>query len=198
MSDSANAGRKRDARWPFVVLYLFMWAGMIGTTLNTDPIKFEFSVAIVVGLLAIGGIAVFLAHGRIRGRSPFGFELSPTVLGNLGFHILILTGVMFIGYLAMGSIVNIMILKFRAPIFAAPCAIPILRDVALFVWDAMARGALKFVAKYVHIPAGSCAPDATSWAARITSLCFTGFTSLVLVWYAISFAKTYLHRLRKG
>jgi hypothetical protein len=187
---------KKDARWPFVMLYLFMWVGMIMTTLNRDPIKFEFSIAIVFGLLAIAGIIVFLAHGRIRGRSPFTFDLYPTIAGNLALHVFILTGVMFIGYIFFGSVVQIMILRFNAPIFEPSCVAPSQRDVALFVWDAMARGAFKFVAKYLHIAHDGCTPNATSWTARITSLCLTGFTSFVLVWYAISFGKAYYVRLR--
>ena len=85
MAETGNDAPKKGARWPFVMLFLFMWAGMIGTTLNSDPIKFEFSVAIVFGLAAI-----------------------------------------------------------------------------------------------------------------VSSLCLTGFTSLVLVWYAISFVKAYYRRLRNG
>ena len=73
MSKTNTGASKKDARWPFVVLYLSMWAGMIGTTLNRDPIKFEFSVAVVFGLVAIAGIVAFLSYGRIRGLSLFTF-----------------------------------------------------------------------------------------------------------------------------
>jgi hypothetical protein len=68
MNEDSKTGKK-DARWPFVMLYLFMWAGMIMTTFNRDPIKFEFSMTVVLGLLAVGGIVAYLAHGRIR--QPF-------------------------------------------------------------------------------------------------------------------------------
>jgi hypothetical protein len=189
---------KKDARWPFVMLFLFMWAGMVGTTLNGDPIKLEFSVAIVFGLLVIVGIVTFLAHGRMRGVSLFNFDTYPTLLGNFAWHVLILTGVFFIGYLFSISVVQIMILSFNAPIFEPSCVLPSQRDVALFVWDAMARGAFKFLAKYVHIAADGCPADPKNWTSWVTSLCLTGFTSLVLVWYAISFVKAYYRRLRSG
>lgn len=186
---------KKDARWPFVMLFLFMWAGMIGTTLNPDPIKFEFSVAVVIGLLVIVGIVGFLAHGRIRGVSLFNFDTYPTLVGNVAWHVLILTGVIFIGYLF--SICIVQILAFNAPIFEPTCVLPSQRDVALFVWDAMARGVFKFLAKYLHIAPDGCMANANSWAAWVASICLTGFTSLVLVWYAISFVKAYYRRLRR-
>lgn len=34
---SGEAGS--DARWPIVFVYCFMWAGMIGISLNSDPIQ---------------------------------------------------------------------------------------------------------------------------------------------------------------
>ncbi len=186
----------KDARWPFVMLYLFMWAGMIVTTLNSDPIKFEYSVAVVCGLVVVVAIVAFLTYGRIRGHSPFDFD-RPTLLGNISWHIFILTGVMFIGFLFFGCIVQIMILTFGAPIFEPSCVKPSQRDVALFVWDAMARGAFKFLAKYLHLSPDGCAPNTSSFAASATSLVMTAFTSIVLIWYAISLAKAYYARLRR-
>jgi hypothetical protein len=51
------AGQKSEstpenARWPFVLLYLFTWAGMVGMSLNSDPIKLDYSVGVVLGLLS--------------------------------------------------------------------------------------------------------------------------------------------------
>jgi hypothetical protein len=198
MPKKHDAAPKKEARWPFVMLFVFMWAGMIGTTLNSDPIKFEFSVAIVIGLVVIAGIVGFLAHGRMRGISLFNFDTYPTLVGNLAWHVLILTAVIFIGYLFSASIVQIMILAFNAQIFEPSCGLPSQRDVALFVWDAMARAAFKFLARYLHIAPDGCIAHASSWTARVTSICLTGFTSLVLVWYAISFLKAYYRRLRGG
>jgi hypothetical protein len=74
-----------------------------------------------------------------------------------------------------------MILSFNGPIFEPSCVLPSQRDVALFVWDAMARGAFKFFAKYLHIAPDGCLADAKNWTSWVTSLCLTGFTSLVLV-----------------
>lgn len=122
MPNAENGASKKDARWPFVMLFLFMWAGMIGTTLNRDPIKFDFSIAVVVGLLAIVGIVAFLARGRLRGHSLFHFDYYPTLFGNLALHVVILTGVMFIGYLFFSCVVQIMILTFSAPIFEPSCS----------------------------------------------------------------------------
>jgi hypothetical protein len=128
--------------------------------------------------------------------SLFRFDYYPTFSGNLALHIFILTGVMFIGYLFFSAIVEIMILSFNAPIFEANCIMPSHRDVALFVWDAMARGAFKFLAKYLDLSPDGCAPNGSGWTASATSICLTAFTSLVLVWYAISFAKAYYGRMR--
>ena len=197
MPKSRDAGAKRDPVWPFVMLYAAMWGGMIGTTLNRDPIKFEFSVAIVFGLIALAGIVAYLAHGRLRGTSIFP-TLYESFMGNLALHIFTLTGVIFLGYLFFGALVQIMIITFHAPIFEPSCAIPSQRDVALYIWDAMARGAFKFLAKYLDIPHDGCTSNKSSWTAWITSLFLTGFTSLVLVWYAITFAKAYYGRLRRG
>jgi hypothetical protein len=178
------------------MLYLFMWTGMIVTTLNSDPIKLEYSLAFVIGLLVILGIVALLTYGRIRGYSPFNFD-RPTLLGNLSWHIFILTGVMFIGFLFFASIVQIMILTFAAPVFEPSCVKPSQRDVALFVWDAMAKGAFKFLARYLHLSPDDCTPNARSFAASATSLCMTAFTSIVLVWYVISLVKAYYARLKR-
>src|SRR5262249_49420578 len=189
---------KKDARWPFVLLYAFMWAGMIMTTLNRDPIKFGFSIGVVLGLLAIVGIVAWLAHGRIRRHSLFSFEYYPSVLGNLALLIFILTGIIFIGYIFFACVLQIMILTFNAPIFEPSCVIPSQRDVALFVWNAMARGAFKFLARYMDLSPDGCIPNKSSWTVQVTSLGLTAFTSLVLVWYAVSFVKAYYTRLTKG
>jgi hypothetical protein len=177
------------------MLYAFMWTGMIMTTLNHDPIKLEWSIAIVFGFLFVIGIIAYLAHGRLRGTSIF-VDFYQSFLGNLALHIFILTGVFFLGYLFLMSVVQIMVISFHAPIFEASCALPSQRDVALYVWDAVARGVFKVFAKYLGIVHDGCLPDAKSWTSWITSLCLTGFTSLVLVWYAISFAKGYYARAR--
>lgn len=178
------------------MLYLFMWAGMVGTTLNTDPIRFDYSISLVLGLLIVIGIVAFLTYRRIRGLSLFNFN-QPTLLGNIGWHVFILTGVMFIGFLFFDCIVQIMILTFGAFIFEPSCLKPSERDVALFVWDAMAREVFKFFANYFSLSPDGCAPNAHSRVAWVTSLCMTAFTSLVLVWYVISLVKAYLVRLAR-
>jgi hypothetical protein len=197
MSKPQDAGQKRDPLWPFVMLYAAMWGGMIGTTLNRDPIKFEFSIAIVFGLAALVGIVAYLAHARLRGHSIFP-NVYQSFIGNLALHIFTLTGVIFLGYLFFGALVQIMIITFHAPIFEPSCAIPSQRDVALYIWDAMARGAFKFLAKYLDIAHDGCIPNKSSWTAWMTSLFLTGFTSFVLVWYAISFAKAFYRHLKRG
>jgi hypothetical protein len=188
---------KRKPLWPFVFVYACMWGGMIGTTLNRDPIKFEFSITVVLGFAAIVGIVAYLVHARLRGHSIFPV-LYESFIGNLALHIFILTGVFFLGYLFFIALVQTMILAFHAPIFEPSCAIPSQRDVALYVWDAMAKGAFKFLAKYLGIAHDGCLPDKSSWTSWVTSLFLTGFTSLVLIWYAISLAKAYYRRLRSG
>ena len=191
-----DAAQKREPVWPFVILYAWMWGGMIGTTLNRDQIKFEFSVAIVLGLVFLIGIVLYLAHGRLKGHSIFP-SFYESFLGNLALHIFTLTGIIFLGYVFFIALVQIMIITFQAPIFEPSCAIPSQRDVALYVWDAMARGVFKFLAKYLDIAHDGCIPNKSSWTAWTTSLLLTGFTSLVLVWYAISFAKACYVRIRR-
>ena len=132
MPKSRDAGAKRDPVWPFVMLYAAMWGGMIGTTLNRDQIKFEFSIAIVFALIALAGIVAYLAHGRLRGNSIFP-NFYESFMGNLALHIFTLTGVIFLGYLFFGALVQLMIITFHAPIFEPSCKIPSQRDVALYI-----------------------------------------------------------------
>lgn len=78
--DPKSDTKEKDARWPFVFLYLFMWAGMLGMSFNGDPIKLEYPVAVVLGLLVIVGIVAALAIGRMK-RFPlfrFGGEFPAT------------------------------------------------------------------------------------------------------------------------
>jgi hypothetical protein len=192
-SESGVASRK-DARWPFVLLYLFMWAGMIGISLNTDPIKLDYSIGVVGGLLFVVGIVAFLAHGRIRRRSLFAFD-GPTLLRNLPLHIFILTGIIFIGLVFFAGVIQIMIITFNAAIFDQSCVMPSQRDTALFVWNAMARGAFKFLATYLHLAPDGCAVSKTSYTAWVSGLCIQFFTSIVLVWYAVSFVRAWYVRL---
>jgi hypothetical protein len=183
----------KDARWPFVLLYLFMWAGMVGISLNTEPIKLDYSIGVVGGLLFVVGIVVYLAHGRIRRRSPFAFD--GPMLGNLPRHVFILTAIIFIGFLFFAGVIQIMVITFNAPVFDQSCVMPSQRDTALFVWNAMARGAFKFLATYLHLAPDSCAVSKTGYTAWVSALCIQFFTSFVLVWYAVSFARAWYARL---
>jgi hypothetical protein len=184
----------KDARWPFVLLYLFMWAGMIGISLNTEPIRLDYGIGVVGGLLFVIGIVAYLAHGRIRRRSLFAFD-GATLLGNLPRHIFILTGIIFIGFLFFACVIQIMIITFDAAVFDQSCIMPSQRDTALFVWNAMARGALKFLAAYLHLAPDGCAVNKTGYTARVSALCIQFFTSIVLVWYGVSFARAWYARL---
>ncbi len=191
-----GAKAAKDARWPFVFLYCSMWAGMIGTSLNDDPIKFDLNFAVVFGFIAILGIAVFIAASRYRGASPFAFGHS-AVSGNLAWHIFILTGIVFITFLFFAASLQIMVLKFDAPVFQSGCDKISQRNVSLFVWDAMAKGALKFVASDVPLPAGTCAPDTNTRVTLISALAIRWFTALVVVWYVVSLGKSWYLRARK-
>ncbi|MFZ0570642.1 MAG: hypothetical protein WA384_15910 [Rhodomicrobium sp.] len=191
-----GAKAEKDARWPFVALYFVMWAGMIGTSLNEDPIKFNLSFAVVFGFIAILGIVIVIAASRYRGASPFAFVQS-TVAGNLAWHIFILTGIVFITFLFFDAFVQIMVLKFNAPVFQSGCEKISERDVSLFVWEAMAKGALKFVASYAPLPAGTCAPDTGTRITVLSALVIRWFTALVVVWYVIGLGKSWYFRTRK-
>ena len=61
----------------------------------------------------------------------------------------------------------------------------------------MAKGAFKFLAKYLPLPAEACAPS-SSWSATIVAQCVRWFTALVVVWYVVSFAKAWYQRLRRA
>jgi hypothetical protein len=187
----ATANNK-DARWPFVMLYLFMWTGMIMTSLNTDPIKLEYSIALVVGFAVVLGIVIFLVHARWRSKSFFAFQ-NASVLGNLAWHLFLMTGIVFISFLFFTSVVQIMVLSLGVPVFDQGCAVS-QRDTALFVWDAMAKGAFKFLAKYLNLPAEACAPNMSDWTVTITAQAIRWFTALVVVWYAISLGKAWVTR----
>jgi hypothetical protein len=186
----------KDARWPFVLLYAFMWAGMLGTTLNSDPIKLDYTFAVVLGLVAIMGVVLFLAIARLRRQTFIAFA-HPTKIGNLAWHIFLLTGVVFISFLFFAAAVQIMILSFGVSVFESGCDNISQRDVALFVWDAMAKGAFKFLAKYLHLPAEACAPNTTSLTVTATAQGIRWFTALVVVWYVIGFVKAWYARLRQ-
>lgn len=191
-----EGAKAKDARWPFVVLYFVMWAGMIGISLNGDPIKMDLNFPVVFGLIAILVIVIFIAASRYYGHSPFAFPLA-TVSGNLAWHIFILTGIVFISFLFFASAAQIMILEFNAPIFQSGCSVS-QRDVALFVWEAMAKGALKFAANYVPVPAGTCVPDTGARVTAVSALVIRWFTALVLVWYCISLGKSWYLRARSA
>jgi len=192
---SAEA-KGKDAVWPFFMVYGFMWAGMFGMALNTDPIKMDYSLAVVLGLACVLGIVIFLATARLRRRTFFDFGHS-TIVGNLAWHVFILTGIIFCCFLFFVAVVQIMILTLGAPVFESGCARISQRDVALFVWDAMAKGAFKFLAGYLHLPVEACPPRTTGWTATITAQCVRWFTALVVVWYVVGFAKAWYFRVRQ-
>ena len=194
---AAADAKGNDAVWPFFALYAVMWAGMIGTSLNSDrdqgglqsrPLSWDLAIVLA--------IVVFFAAARFRRRVLFDFGHS-THIGNLAWHVFIVTGIVFICYLFFLSIVQIEVLPFGAPIFDASCATISQRDTAFFVWEAMAKGAFKFFAQYLPVPTEACAP-ATSWAATITAQFIRWFTALVVVWYVVSFAKAWYQRLRRA
>jgi hypothetical protein len=194
MVPNNSDGKGKDARWPFVMLYAFMWTGMIMTSLNTDPIKLDYSIAVVFALAAILGIVVFLARARWRGQSFLDFRHS-TVIGNLAWHVFLLTGIVFVSFLFFIAIVQIMVLSLGVPVFEKGCNVS-QRDTALFVWDAMAKGALKLFAKYLHLPTETCTPNMASWTVAVTAQAIRWFTALVVVWYVVSFARAWFGHLR--
>jgi hypothetical protein len=92
--------------------------------------------------------------------------------------------------------VQISVLKFDAPIFQSGCDKISQRDVALFVWESMAKGALKFVANYIPMPEGTCAPNTASRVTTVMALIIRWFTALVVVWYVLGLGKAWYARTR--
>jgi hypothetical protein len=193
---AAADAKGNDAVWPSFALYAVMWASMIGTSLNTDAIKADYSPAVILGFALVLAIVVFFAAARFRRQVLFGFGHS-THVGNLAWHVFIVTGIVFICYLFFLSVVQIEVIPFGASIFDASCATISQRDTAFFVWEAMAKGAFKFFAQYLPLPTEACAP-AASWVATITAQFIRWFTALVVVWYVVSFAKAWYQRLRRA
>ncbi len=193
-SEPSADAKGRDAVWPFIMLFIMMWGGMIGTTLNTDPIR-SINLTGGFGFVAALGIVAFLATARLRRWSLFTFPYS-RLIANFAWHVFVLTGVLFICYLAFDGIVQLLVLVFGAPVFESGCDKISERDTALFVWDAMAKGAFKFLAGYLHLPAEACPPRTTSWTETITAQGIRWFTALVVVWYVIGFAKAWYARVR--
>lgn len=167
---------------------------MIGTTLNTDPVKPGITPATIVMMPIILGVLLMLAGARWRGHSIFAQRFE-TVLGNLGWHIFVLTGVVFLSYLFFNAVVQVLMFGFDLPVFDRACAVSE-RDTALYVRDAMAKGAFKFLAKYLHIPAETCRPNSSSWAVAITTQCIGWYTALVVVWHVVNFAMTWMRQAR--
>jgi hypothetical protein len=194
-TDGKAGAKNKDARWPFVMLYVFMWLGMILTSLNTDPIKLEYSIAVVLGFAAVLGAVIFLAHARWRSKSFFVFQ-NATVIGNLAWHLFLMTGIVFISFLFFTAVVQIMVLSLGVPVFDHGCTVS-QRDTALFVWDAMAKGAFKFLAKYLNLPMEACVPNMADWTVTITAQVIRWFTALVVVWYAVSLGKAWFTRMRQ-
>jgi hypothetical protein len=190
---SADA-KGKDSLWPFIMIFIMMWGGMIGTTLNTDPIQ---SIGLTggFGLVCALGIVAFLAMARVRRWSLFTFPYS-RFYANLAWHLFVLTGILFISYLTFDGLLQVLVLIFGAPVFESGCDKLTERDTALFVWDAMAKGAFKFLAAYLHLPTEACPPRTTSWAETITAQSIRWFTALVVVWYVIGFARAWHSRMR--
>lgn len=185
---------KTGGTWPFYFLFASMWAGMIGTTLNTDPVKPGLSLSTAVMLPLLVGVLVFFAWARWHGKSFFSHN-HPTALGNLAWHIFVLTGVIFLSYLVFDAVVQFMLSPLGVPVFEAGCQVSE-RDTALFVWDAMAKGAFKFIAPYLHIPSAYCAANASSLTVTAVALFIRWYTALVVVWHAVSLAKAWILQRR--
>jgi hypothetical protein len=119
-SGATPGAEGNDSVWPFFAIYAVMWAGMIGTSLNTDPIKADYSPGVIMGLAIVLAIVVFFAAARFRRQTLFGFGHS-THIGNLAWHVFIVTGIVFICYLFFLSIVQMEVLAFGAAIFDGSC-----------------------------------------------------------------------------
>lgn len=192
--DSETAEEAKNPRWPFFFLFAAMWAGMIGTTLNTDPVKPGVSVQSIVVMIVLLGALILLARARWRRRGVFSSLFSST-LGNFSWHVFVLTGIIFLSYLFFDGTVQLMIFGFHVPVFESGCVVSE-RDTALFVWDAMAKGAFKFLASYLHIPAESCPPNTSNWTVYAMTQIIRWYTALVVVWHVIDFALTWAKSMK--
>jgi hypothetical protein len=156
---------------------------MIGTASNTDPIKFDFTMVTVFGILIVLGIMAYLAFARWRNQRVFVFDRR-SLLGNLAWHVFLPTGIVFITFVFFDATVQVLILGFNLPLFEPGCTVS-QRDTALFVRNAMAKGAFKFLAGYLDLPIE------VGWVAPHLSQTIRWFTAIVIVWYVVSFLKSW-------
>ena len=150
--------KQKDAVWPFVGIYCFMLLGIFVSLGNTDPISMDFTPSVILGLSIVVGAIAYFAVARLKGHALFGFG-NRTLMRNLGWHIFVLTGIIFLSHLFFRALISILVLSFQVPIFDASCKLPSERDVCLFVWDAIASGAFKFLTKYLDLAAPSCCTE---------------------------------------
>jgi hypothetical protein len=161
MSDAAPKAaadaKGYDAVWPFFGLYAVMWAGMIGTSLNNDPIKPDYNPDVIIGLAIVLVIVVFFAAARFRRRVVFDFghpRTSATLRGMCSSSPASSSS----ATCSSSPSCRWEVLPFGAAIFDASCATISQRDTAFFVWEAMAKGAFKFFPQYLPVPTEACAP----------------------------------------
>ena len=194
MDTGQNGKAEGGATWPFYFLFGSMWAGMIGTTLNTDPIRPGLSASTAVMLPLLIGVLALFAWARWRGSTFFAHRF-PTLLGNLAWHVFVMTGVIFLSYLVFDAVVQFMMSPLGIPVFEPGCKVSE-RDTALFVWDAMAKGAFKFVARYLHVPSTYCAYNSDNLSVEAVAQFIRWYTALVVVWHIVSFVTAWVRRLR--
>jgi hypothetical protein len=100
MPDGENTDevKAKDARWPFVLPFLFVLGGIFETATNTDPVKLDYSISAVLGMIAAAGAVIYFAIGRLKGHALFGFG-DRTIFQNIAWHIFILTCIIFLSFL---------------------------------------------------------------------------------------------------
>ena len=103
--------KQKDAVWPFVGLYCFMLLGIFVSLGNTDPISMDFTPSVILGLSIVVGAIAYFAAARLKGHALFGFG-SRTLLRNLGWHIFVLTGIIFLSHLFFRALISILVVSF--------------------------------------------------------------------------------------
>ena len=111
-------------------------------------------------MIAATGAVIYFAIGRLKARTVRlrrSNDLPEHCMAYLHSY-----GIIFLSFLFFICLAAIIVLTVHAPMFKASRGVPSQGDAALFVWDAMASRAFKFLSKYLDLAQPICASNQSS------------------------------------